>query len=44
MLDVLVDNMLSSMEDEDCNSLIAFLCTSSMNTIIQQVLDLLFRG
>ncbi|KAM7318150.1 hypothetical protein ACRRTK_022887 [Alexandromys fortis] len=44
MLDGLVDNMLSSMEEEDHNSLIAFLCTSSMNTIIQQVLDLLFRG
>lgn len=43
-LDVLVDNMLSSMKDEDRNSLIAFLCTSSMNTIIQQVLGLLFRG
>lgn len=43
LLDVLMDNMLSSMLDEDRNSLLTFLCSSSMNTTIQRVLGLLFR-
>ncbi|CAO2599495.1 Ral guanine nucleotide dissociation stimulator [Lemmus lemmus] len=42
--DLLLENMLTSMQEEDRNALITFMCTSSMNSTIQQVLDLLFRG
>ncbi|CAO2599530.1 hypothetical protein LEMLEM_LOCUS9904 [Lemmus lemmus] len=43
-LDLLLDDMLTSMQEEDRHALIAFMCTSSMNSTIPQVLDLLFRG
>ncbi|CAO2599517.1 Eukaryotic peptide chain release factor GTP-binding subunit ERF3B [Lemmus lemmus] len=42
--DLLLDDMLTSMQEEDRHALITFMCTSSMNSTIQQVLDLLFRG
>ncbi|CAO2599498.1 Eukaryotic peptide chain release factor GTP-binding subunit ERF3A [Lemmus lemmus] len=42
-LDVLVDNMLTAVQDGDRNSLIAFLCIYPMCATIQQVLDVLFR-
>ncbi|CAO2599529.1 hypothetical protein LEMLEM_LOCUS9903 [Lemmus lemmus] len=42
-LDVLVDNMLTAVQDGDRNSLIAFLYIYPMCATIQQVLDVLFR-
>ncbi|CAO2599524.1 hypothetical protein LEMLEM_LOCUS9898 [Lemmus lemmus] len=42
--DLLLDNMLTSMQEEDRHALITFMCTSSLNSTIQQVLDLIFRG
>ncbi|CAO2599518.1 hypothetical protein LEMLEM_LOCUS9893 [Lemmus lemmus] len=41
-MDVLVDNMLTAVQDGDRNSLIAFLCISPMCDTIQQVLHVLF--
>lgn len=43
MLDVLVDNMLTAVQDGNHNSLLAFLCIYPMCATIQQVLDVLFR-
>lgn len=43
-MDVLINQILPSMQDEDRNSLLTLLCSSSMNTTIQKALNLLFGG